>query len=249
MIKECALHQGDCHIMMDCVKDSSVNMILLDPPYESTPYEWDKALNFDVMWNHFERVLVKNGCVLIFGQEPFSSFVRLSKLNWYKYDWYWQKERLTNVFQVKRRPGKVIETISVFYKKQCTYNPQKSEHQGKPVSNKIGENARWSVSMAGHNAKSKPKEYIDDMTRHPLQIIKFQRDNSRTLLHPTQKPLALIEFLIKTYTNPGDVVLDCCLGSGTTGVGTLKLNREFIGIEKDLVMFNIANERICNADY
>ena len=155
-----------------------------------------------------------------------------------------EKERLTNVFQVKRRPGKTVENICVFYKEQCIYNPQKSEHIGKLVSNKIGENARWSVTQSGYNQNTKPFEYHDDGTRHPTQVLRINRDNPRERLHPTQKPVELLEYLIKTYTNEGMTVLDCCMGSGSTGVACINTNRNFIGIEKDLDYYIIASNRI-----
>ena len=170
--------------------------------------------------------------------------LRYSLIEFYKYDWYWEKERLTNVFQVKRRCGKTIENVMVFYKNQPTYNPQKTKYCGKPVTNKIGDNARWSETMSGKDPKTKPFEYIDDGTRHPTQLLKFNRDNPRTLLHPTQKPIDLLEYLIRTYTNQNETVLDNCMGSGSTGVACLNTNRNFIGIELDQKYYDIAKNRL-----
>ena len=238
------LLQGDCLELMKDIPDNSIDMILVDPPYGTTPLKWDTTLNFNDLWRHYNRIIKDKGAIIIFAQEPFASLVRMSNIKYYKYDWYWEKERLTNVFQVKKRCGKTVENIIVFYKKQCTYNPQKTEHNGKPVSNKIGENARWSVTQSGYTQKTKPFEYIDDGTRHPTQVLRINRDNPRERLHPTQKPVALLEYLIETYTNEGETVLDNCMGSGSTGVACIHTNRNFIGMELDETYFNIAKNRI-----
>ena len=153
---------------------------------------------------------------------------------------------LTNVFQVKRRPGKIVENISVFYKKQPTYNPQKTKHEGPLRSNKIGDKARFSITQTGGNGP-KPMEYVDDGTRYPLQIIECNRDSMYdTKFHPTQKPVSLLENLIKTYTNEGETVLDFTMGSGSTGVACVNTNRNFIGIELNTEYYNIADKRINN---
>ena len=237
------LINGDCLHFMGELPDKSIDMILCDLPYGTTPLHWDKELPVEELWKHYKRLLTDNGVVVLFGQEPFSSHLRMSNIDMYRYDWYWEKERLTNMFQVKRRPGKTVETISVFFSSQGTYNPQKQPHLGKPVSNKIGENARFSITQTG-KSNVKPLEYKDDGTRYPTQVLKFNRENSRTLLHPTQKPVELLEYLIKTYTNEGDLVLDNCMGSGSTGVACVNTNRNFIGIELASDYFNIAKNRI-----
>lgn len=237
------LHCGDCLDVMQTIEDKSIDLILCDLPYGTTPCDWDKEVPMELLWKQYKRILKDNGVAVLFGQEPFSSYLRISNIDMYKYDWYWEKERLTNMFQVKRRPGKTVETISVFYNNQCIYNPQKSIHLGKPVTNKIGENARFSITQSG-KSNVKPLEYKDDGTRYPTQVLKFNRENSRTLLHPTQKPVELLEYLIKTYTNEGDLVLDNCMGSGSTGVACVNTHRDFIGIELNSEYFNIAQERI-----
>lgn len=227
------IHNKDYEQVAATLETQSADLIIADPPYGTTPLNWDKKFSVPQMWEIFKRIIKPKGVILIFGQEPFSSMIRSSNLQDYKYDWYWQKERLTNVFQVKRRPGKVIETISVFYSEQPTYNPQKSEFTGKKVTNKIGENARWSETMAGKSPKTKPFEYNDNGTRHPLQILKIARDNQRKAIHPTQKPLALIEYFIKTYTNEGDTIFDPFAGSMTSVVAATSLNRNCIACEND----------------
>ena len=238
------LYNGDCLIEMNNIQEHSVDMILVDPPYGTTPLHWDKAINFEKLWEQYHRIIKPNAAIVIFAQEPFASFVRMSNLKEYRYDWYWEKERLTNVFQIKRRPGKTIENLCVFYKEQCVYNPQKHEHIGKLVSNKIGKKARWSITQSGYEQKTKPFEYHDDGTRFPTQVLRINRDNPRERLHPTQKPVGLLEYLIKTYTDEKMTVLDNCMGVGSTGVACLNTNRNFIGIELEENYYNIAKERL-----
>lgn len=239
-----SLYCGDCLEVLLTITKQSIDLVIIDPPYGQTPLKWDSVIPFKNLWEYLHRVIKPSTPILIFGQEPFSSYVRISNISEYKYDWYWEKERLTNVFQVKRRPGKTIETISVFYDKQPIYNPQKNKHEGKLVTNKIGENARWSVTQSGYEPKTKPFEYHDDGTRHPTQVLRINRDNPRKVLHPTQKPVELLEYLINTYTNENNLVLDCCMGSGSTGIACLNTNRKFIGIEKDETYFDVAKQRM-----
>jgi len=239
------LMQGDCLELMKLIPDSSIDSIITDPPYGTTACKWDSVIPFEPMWAELKRIIKPNGAIVLFGQEPFSSYLRISNIDWYKYDWYWQKERPTNVMQVKRRAGKVIETISVFYKNQCTYNPQKTTHNGKLVTNRVGKNGSFSALV--DSKETRPYNYRDDRTRYPLQLIKINRDTigvSGKNLHPTQKPVALCEYLIKTFTNENEIVLDFTMGSGTTGVACKNLNRNFIGIELDNNYFEIARNRI-----
>ena len=240
------LYNGDCFEELQKLIDNGVKVdaIIIDPPYGTTPLSWDSIISFEKMWKMINKIKRdKTTPVLIFGQEPFASLVRLSNIKNYKYDWYWKKERITNVFQVKRRPGKVIESIMVFYNKQCVYNPQKTKHNGPLVTNKIKDGGFSEVQKGG--GKVKPVEYKDDGTRYPLQIISVTRENTYGKnYHPTQKPVKLLETLVQTYTNEGDTVLDFCMGSGSTGVACKNTNRNFIGIELDEKYFNIAKERL-----
>lgn len=240
------LYNGDCiDVMKQLISEGvTVDCIITDLPYGTTPCPWDIIIPFGEMWECINKIVKQNGAVVLFGQEPFSSLLRVSNIKNYKYDWIWKKERLTNVFQVKRRPGKIVENISVFYKKQPTYNPQKTKHEGPLRSNKIGDKARFSITQTGGNGP-KPMEYIDDGTRYPLQIIECNRDSMYdTKYHPTQKPVSLLENLIKTYTNEGEIVLDFTMGSGSTGVACVNTNRNFIGIELNTEYYNIADKRI-----
>lgn len=193
------------------------------------------------MWEQLKRIIKPNGAVVLFGQEPFSSILRLSNIKEYKYDWYWEKERLVNIQQVKKRAGKTVETLSVFYSRQPTYNPQMQAYTGKLRTNRVKDG---SLGILTDSNTQKVVEYVDKGVRYPTQVLKFKRDILTSNLHPTQKPVALMEYLIKTYTNEGETVLDFTAGSFTTGVACVNLNRKFIGIEMDEGYFNIGVNRI-----
>lgn len=240
---ECRLYKGDCLEIIDLlIKESlKVDAIITDPPYGTTACLWDSVIPFEEMWKRLKVIRKENSPILLFGNEPFNSYLRISNIDEYKYDIYWQKERATNIFQLKKRPAKVIETINVFYKEQPTYNPQMTNYDGPKRTNKI-KNGKLGVLVDSQNRK--PFEYNDNGKRYPLQIVQYKRDILSSNLHPTQKPLALMEYLIKTYTNEGDTVLDFTMGSGTTGVACINTNRKFIGIELEENYFNIAKNRI-----
>ena len=233
------LMQGDCLERMKEIPDGSVDMILTDPPYGTTACKWDSVIPFEPMWEQLKRIIKPNGAIVLFGSEPFSSFLRCSNLKDYKLDLYWKKEKPTNFFQLKRRAGKVTEVISIFYKKQPTYNPQKFTVEHRVKNNPKG---KHNSIITGVNKYVTP--YNDDGTRYPYDIIEFNRVKLGDTVHPTQKPVALMEYLIKTYTNEGETVLDFTMGSGTTGVACKNLNRNFIGIELDAGYFEIARKRI-----
>ena len=235
------LYNDDCLKIMSEFSDKSIDCIICDLPYNITKEKWDKEIPFDVLWTNYNRIIKDNGAIILFGQEPFSSKLRLSNIKNYKYDIYWEKERLTNIAQVKKRVGKTVETISVFYKKQCTYNPQMIKYEGVPRSNKV---KNGTLGKLVDNQTKKVAEYNDTGWRYPTQVWKYQRDCLKSNLHPTQKPLALLENLVKTFSNEKDIILDNCMGSGTTGVACLKNNRNFIGIEIDEKYFTIAKNRI-----
>lgn len=235
------LYNGDCLEVMKDIPDGSVDCIVCDLPYGTTKCSWDAIIPFDKLWCEYARICKKTAAIVLFGQEPFSSSLRLSNLADYRYDIYWEKERLTNINQVKRRVGKTVETISVFYKKQCTYNPQMTEYNGKPRTNKV---KNGKLGKLTDDREKSVFEYNDTGLRYPTQVWKFQRDCLTSNLHPTQKPLALVEQLVVTFSNSGDTVLDNCMGSGTTGVACVRTDRSFIGIELDDNYFNLAKQRI-----
>ena len=235
------LRQGDCLELMKDIPDKSVDMILCDLPYGTTKCKWDIIIPFEKLWEQYNRIIKDNGAIVLFGQEPFSSYLRISNIGNYKYDWIWEKERLTNISQVKKRAGKTVETISVFYKSQPTYNLQMTIYTGTPRTNKV---KNGKMGKLTDSQEKKVLEYNDTGLRYPTQILKFQRDCLKSNLHPTQKPIALCKYLINTYTDEENIVLDNCMGSGTTGVACKNLNRNFIGIELDEKYFQIAKQRI-----
>lgn len=235
------LLKGDCLELMKKIPDKSIDLVLCDLPYGTTKCSWDVIIPFELLWAEYDRICKDSAPVLLFGQEPFSSLLRTSNLPNYKYDWCWEKERLTNIAQVKKRAGKTIETISVFYRKQPTYNPQMVVYTGKPRTNKV-KNGKLGVLV---DQQGKPvHEYQDTGFRYPTQLLRFQRDCLTCNLHPTQKPVALLEYLIRTYTNAGDVVIDNCMGSGSTGIAAFNTGRDFVGIELDDQYYEIAKNRI-----
>jgi DNA modification methylase len=241
MLETNRLYNSDCLELMKEIDDKSIDCIITDLPFGSTSCAWDLVIPFDKLWEQYSRIAKPNAAIVLFGQEPFSSYLRLSNIKDYKYDWYWEKERITNIMQVKRRAGKTIETVSVFYKEQCVYNPQMIIYDGKPRTNKIKDG---SLGKLIDNNQNKPREYKDNGTRYPTQLLNFKRDILTSNLHVTQKPLALLEYLLRTYTNVNDLVLDSCMGSGTTCLAAINLNRKFIGIEKDLEIFKVAEQRL-----
>ena len=232
------LYHGDCLDIMKGILDGSVDLILTDPPYGITACKWDSAIPFEPMWEQLNRIIKLNGAIVLFGSEPFSSALRMSNIKHYKYDWVWDKKLSTNVLHCNRMPLKRNELISVFYKKTPTYNP--IMRIGRP-------RVKGKVSRSETNAKVKhrkdQKTYISN-EYYPTTIIEFSNANMRGRVHNTQKPVALMEYLIRTYTNEGETVLDFCSGSGTTAVACENLNRKWICIEKEEKYCEIAAKRI-----
>lgn len=232
------LMKGDCLELMKTIPDGSVDLILTDPPYGTTACKWDSVIPFDLMWKQLNRIIKPNGAIVLFGAEPFSSALRMSYIKQYKYDWVWKKDgKPTGFANAKKRPLKVFENILVFNTK--SYNPQ-----GLIEINRENKN---SVSQGGDTTGvlNKNKTYIQTHTNYPRNIVKFKTE-SKTI-HPTQKPVALLEYLIKTYTQENETVLDFTMGSGSTGVACVNTNRNFIGIELDEKYFEIAKNRIESA--
>ncbi len=221
------IYNEDCLVGMNRIQDKAVDLIICDLPYGTTNCSWDIVIPFEPLWGQYKRIIKDNGAIVLFGSEPFSSMLRLSNLDWYKYDVYWKKEKPTNFFQLKRRFGKCTETISIFYKEQPIYNPQKVEHIGKKVTNKPKGNHNSIVSGIG----KKVVAYEDDGYRYPSDVIEIRREILGTTIHPTQKPTELIKYLINTFSNEGDLVLDNCMGSFTTAIACLETKRNYIGFE------------------
>ena len=236
------LLQGDCIEQMKTIKTGSVDAIITDPPYGTTACKWDSVIDFELMWGQLNRIIKPNGAIVLFGTEPFSSALRMSNIKNYKYDWVWRKNTYTNFYFVKKQPAKKHEVLSVFYKKQPTYNPQMEE--GKPYIDKRHKKERKTDLVKKSLSK---KDISNKGTRYPSSVQNFKNGGKRT--HPTQKPIALMEYLIKTYTNENETVLDFTMGSGSTGVACVNTNRNFIGIERDDKYFEIATNRIKENEY
>jgi len=241
------LINDDCLKAMQDIPDQSIDLVLTDLPYGTTPCKWDSVISFDLMWKQLKRLIKKESAILLFGTEPFSSTLRMSNLDWFKYDWIWEKQNGANFLVANYQPLKVHEIISVFgnaptsysKNKPMVYNPQ--ETIGTPYKQKSG---KQKTEKENSTVRSKIDQVITENngTRKPRTVIKFNTDKDK--LHPTQKPIALLEYLIKTYTNEGDTVLDFTMGSGSTGVAAKNTNRQFIGIELDENYYKIAVERI-----
>jgi DNA modification methylase len=237
---------GDCLELMKKIPDGSVDMILCDLPYGTTACKWDVVIPFDSLWAEYERVIKRNGAIVLFGSEPFSSMLRASNLKAYKHDWIWKKSIPKGHLNAKKYPLKLYETVSVFCKGVTPYFPQFWE--SKPMNSVYSRGGNGKDSTYGKMNKIAATEQ-NSTKRYPVDVIAFSElpGNAKERVHPTQKPVALLEYLIKTYTNEGELVLDNTMGSGSTGVAAANLNRNFIGIEKEAKYFEIAVDRILKA--
>ena len=220
---------GDCLDEMKRMPDKSVDLVLTDPPYGTTACKWDSVIPIEPMWEQLKRIIKSNGAIALFGSEPFSSTLRMSNIKNYKYDWIWHKRTSANVALAKYQPLKTHEIISIFNK---TYYPIMRKGKMRMKGGK--------VSGGEANGSLKPLYYKSD-TYYPTSVLDIKSERG---LHPTQKPVALMEYLIKTYTNEGETVLDFTMGSGTTGVACVNTNRDFIGIELNEEYYKIAEKRI-----
>jgi len=233
------LLKGDCLELMKEIKSGSVDAIITDPPYGTTACKWDSVINFDLMWEQLNRLIKPNGAIVLFGSEPFSSALRMSNIKNYKYDLIWDKVLHSNPLIAKKQPLSAHENISLFYKKQPTYNHQMT-YTGKEI--KRGGETSGRSGTKGERKIFRGKD--STKARYPKKIITISNASKKKCVHPTQKPVVLMEYLIKTYTNEGETVLDFTMGSGSTGVACVNTNRNFIGIEQDEKYFEIAKERI-----
>lgn len=242
-MEDIQLIHGDCLVEMQNIPDKSCDLILCDLPYGITACKWDVVIPFEPLREQYNRIIKHNGAILLFGSEPFSSMIRMSNIKEYRYDWIWNKLRGTNFQLANKQPMKCHEIISVFYKSCPKYNPQM--RCGKPYRCNSGIRKHKIKGLGYSSASIYRSETVSNGTRYPLSIIDFKRDKEK--LHSTQKPVALLEYLIKTYTDEDDLVLDNCMGSGSCGVAAMNTNRKFIGIELDENYFNIAKKRIDEA--
>ncbi len=229
------IHKGDCLELMKEIKDKSVDMILCDLPYGTTRNKWDSVIPLDELWKQYERIIKDNGAIVLTAQTPFDKVLGCSNLKLLRYEWIWKKDNASNFLNARRNPMKIHENILVFYKKMPNYKPQMREGH-KPYSTGMGKRKENYMDNfdTSHISKS-------DGERFPISILEF---NTERGLHPTQKPVELFEYLIKTYTSEGNIVLDNCIGSGTTAIACINTNRNWIGMELEEEYILIANERI-----
>jgi site-specific DNA-methyltransferase (adenine-specific) len=232
------IYHGDCLTEMSRIETSSIDMILCDLPYGVTKNAWDIIIPFDILWKHYDRIIKENGAIVLFGSQPFTSIMITSNLKHFRYCLVWEKNKFSDFLNAKRKPMKTNEDIAIFYKKQPIYNPQ--YWFSTPYT-------RWNTQSAVDkqtNYGQHKENFVEslDGRRLPTTVLKFNRIERPK--HPTQKPVDLLEWLIKTYSNPGDTVLDNCMGVGSTGIACINTNRKFIGIEMDKTYFDIAMETI-----
>ena len=240
------IYNGDClQVMPTSLEPNSIDAIIADLPYGTTKCKWDSIIPLELLWNEYKRLLKDNGVVILFSGQPFTTTLISSNIKMFKYCWYWEKEKGTGFLNAKKQPLRVIEEICVFSNAQGVYNPQMTLLD-KPYRHTLPINQSDTVSngIKSIDDRKPEREYVTYTHAFPKNVLKFTRDKANKSLVPTQKPLALIEYLIETYTNANDTVLDNVMGSGTTGVACQKLNRFFIGIEKNTTHFEIAKSRI-----
>lgn len=233
------LTKGDCLEKMKDIPDKSIDMILCDLPYGTTQNKWDSILSLDKLWEQYNRIIKDNGAIVLFAQTPFDKVLGCSNLKMLRYEWIWEKTLATGHLNAKKMPMKAHENILVFYKKLPTYNPQKTSGHT-PVHSYTkhrDDGSNYSKTLTGISGGGSTERY-------PRSVQVFKTDKQKEALHPTQKPVALLEYLIKTYTNEGETVLDNCMGSCSTGIACINTNRNFVGIELDDTYFEIAKDRI-----
>lgn len=234
-----SLTQGNCLDVMPTIAASTVDLVLCDLPYGTTQCAWDSVIPLDALWHEYRRIAKPNAAIVLHAAQPFTSILITSNIDQFKYEWIWQKSRPTGHMNAKRQPLREHEAIAVFYSKQPTYNPQFTV--GKP--NHVNSKPKIKSHSDNYGAQYEVVEAVTDR-KYPKTVLPFTVLSPTDVVHPTQKPVALAEYFIRTYTNPGDVVLDNCMGSGTTGVACVASNRKFIGIERDEKYFAIAQSRI-----
>lgn len=236
------LRQGDCLDLMSNIPDKSIDMILCDLPYGTTKCKWDIPIDLTILWKEYKRIIKDRGAIILFAQTPFDKVLGCSNLEMLRYEWIWEKTQATGHYNANKMPMKSHENILVFYKKSPVYNPQKSE--GHKAVHKYTKYISTQNKTEIYGKATKEITGGGKTDRYPRSVQIFSSDKQKLCLHPTQKPVALLEFLIKTYTNENEIVLDNCMGSGSTGVACINTKRSFIGYEKDIKYFNIAKKRI-----
>lgn len=240
---ETNLFCGDCLSIMPTIPDKSIDMILCDLPYGKTKNKWDSIIDLSKLWAQYNRIIKTNGIIILFGQDKFSAKLMLSNEKMHRYNIVWEKTSPTGFLNAKKMPLRSHEDILIFYKNLPIYNPQKTTGHVRKVSSAIHKRNSIKTDNYGNHGLTG----YDSTERYPRSVVKFKTDKQKEALHPTQKPVKLMEYLIRTYSNEGHLVLDNTMGSGTTGVACVNTNRNFIGIEMDEKYFSIAERRINDA--
>lgn len=245
-MKKIELLHGDCLELMKSISDKSIDLVLTDPPYGTTACKWDTVIPFEPMWKELKRVRKDNVAIVLFGSEPFSSHLRMSNINEFKYDWIWHKSKPSGISTAKYMPMKSHEILSVFGFGKLKFYPIKENRAESSIKRlKQGKFETYNTSKGLQHLLGKTEKKQVEEFRNPTSVKFFaSKSNNKENHHPTQKPVPLLEYLIKTYTLEGEMVLDFTMGSGSTGVAAKNLNRNFIGIEKDLTYYDIATKRI-----
>ncbi|HBF8413791.1 TPA: site-specific DNA-methyltransferase [Clostridioides difficile] len=236
-IQKYKLHNGECIEIMETIKENSIDLILCDPPYGTTACKWDSIINLEEMWKQYNRIIKNNGAIVLFSAQPFTTKLISSNLKNYKYSWYWIKNTKTGFAFCKYQPLRCVEDINIFYKYAPLYIPQGLK-KIKPIKKFKKEGEQGEVYHGGLTGK----EYIQEYTNYPNHALYFNKEVN--CIHPTQKPVDLLEYLIKTYTKENEIILDNCFGSGATGVACANTGRKFIGIELDKNYFKQGKNRI-----
>jgi len=239
------IYCGDCLDVMNDIQDGSVDMVLADPPYGTTACKWDSVIPLGKMWLQLKRIIKSTGAIVLTASQPFTSQLISSNYSMFKYEWIWDKALPVGHLNAKKMPMKLHENICVFYKSPPTYNPIKTMGHERKIAKAVYNKPADGNSSYG---AEKRDTFYNSTERYPVSIQRFNNAVQKNKVHPTQKPVALMEYLIMTYTNKGDLVLDFTIGSGTTAVACRNLHRDFIGIEKEQKYVEIANRRILNAE-
>ena len=239
MIELNKIYNEDCLEGMKRIPDKSVDMILCDLPYGTTVCKWDTIIPFEPLWEQYERVIKDGGAIILTASQPFTTKLISSNFDWFKYELIWNKVLPTGFAIAKIQPMKQHENVLVFGKGKVTYNPQMTPRERPRTYNRTHKNYEGSENLQKHDGKARTLTHY-----YPRSLLEFSNANNKSKVHPTQKPVALFEYLIRTYTNENETILDNCMGSGTTAIACLNTNRNYIGFELDETYYSLANERI-----
>ena len=239
MIELNTIYNEDCLEGMKRIADKSVDMILCDLPYGTTACKWDTIIPFEPLWEQYERVIKDGGAIILTASQPFTTKLISSNFDWFKYELIWNKVLPTGFAIAKIQPMKQHENVLVFGKGKVTYNPQMTPRERPRTYNRTHKNYEGSENLQKHDGKARTLTHY-----YPRSLLEFSNANNKSKVHPTQKPVPLFEYLIRTYTNENETILDNCMGSGTTAIACLNTNRNYIGFELDETYYSLANERI-----